>query len=103
MQEAESDSVLQAARAFLRWRRAQPALVLGSIRFLDAPEPVLAFVREHDGQSLLAVFNLSAQPVAWDLPSQLSPRWLELPGQTGAQAQGASLDLPAHAAVLAEI
>jgi alpha-glucosidase len=103
VQEAETDSVLQAARAFLRWRRAQPALVLGSIRFLDAPEPVLAFVREHDGQSLLAVFNLSAQPVAWDLPSQLSPRWLELAGQIGAQAQGASLTLPAYAAAFAEI
>jgi len=103
VQEAETDSVLQAARAFLRWRRAQPALVLGSIQFLDAPEPVLAFVREHDGQSLLVVFNLSAQPVPWNLPSQLSPRWLDLPGQIGAQVRGASLALPAYAAAFAEL
>jgi hypothetical protein len=49
------------------------------------------------------VFNLSAQPVAWDLPSQLSPHWFELPGQNGAQVQGASLALPAYAAAFAEI
>ena len=57
-------STLHAARGFLRWRKSQPALVHGAIRFLDAPEPVLAFVREHDGRRLLLAFNLSDAPVA---------------------------------------
>ena len=46
------------------------ALVRGSIRFLDAPEPVLAFVREHAGERLLLAFNLSSEPVAWNAPDE---------------------------------
>jgi alpha-glucosidase len=103
VQEADPDSVLQATRALLRWRKLRPELVHGSIRFLDAPEPVLAFVREHDGRKLLAAFNLSPRPVAWSLPEGSSPRWVDLPGQAGAHVEGASLTLPAHAAAFAEL
>lgn len=99
-QEADPDSVLQAARAFLRWRGTQPALVEGAIRFLDAPEPVLAFVREYQGEALLAVFNLSAQPLAWTPPADIAPRWLDVPGQSGIGDDGR---LPAHAAAFAEL
>ncbi len=67
-QESDPDSVLNAFRAFLRWRRTQPALVHGSIRMLDTPEPVLAFVREHAGEKVLAVFNLSDAEVRVELP-----------------------------------
>jgi alpha-glucosidase len=49
-QDADAGSVLNAVRAFLGWRKTQPALVQGAIRFLDAPEQVLAFVREHEGR-----------------------------------------------------
>jgi alpha-glucosidase len=69
-QEGDPGSVLHATRHFLRWRRIQPALVEGDIRFLDAPEPVLAFVRRGGGQSLLVVFNLSAHDVEWTLPAE---------------------------------
>ncbi|RZA11668.1 MAG: alpha-glucosidase, partial [Lysobacteraceae bacterium] len=64
-QEREPASVLNAARAFLHWRKAQPALVQGSIRFIDAPSPLLVFVREHQGRRLLVAFNLSADVVEW--------------------------------------
>ena len=99
-QEADPGSVLAAARAFLRWRHRTPPLVLGSIRFLDAPEPVLAFVREHAGAAVLVAFNLSADPVAWEPPADLSPRWLDVPGQAGPPAGGM---LPPHAAAFAEL
>src|SRR5690606_8402568 len=49
-QAPDPGSVLNATRAFLRWRREQPALVHGNIHFLDTPEPILAFVRESDAQ-----------------------------------------------------
>ena len=49
-------SVLESYRAMLAFRRAQAALVSGNTRFLDAPEPVLAFWR---GDQVLCVFNLS--------------------------------------------
>ena len=101
VQDADPDSVLQSARAFLRWRKSRPELVHGAIRFLDAPAPVLAFVREHAGRRTLAAFNLSAQPVAWTPPSELSPRWLDVPGQAG--VAGAAPTLPAYAAAFAEL
>jgi len=72
-QDADPDSVLNAFRHFMRWRRAQPALVAGAIAFLDTPEPVLAFTREGDGQCLLAAFNLSAAETEFILPPG---RWL---------------------------
>ncbi|MBO9717721.1 MAG: alpha-glucosidase [Pseudoxanthomonas sp.] len=68
-QDADPDSVLNAFRAFMAWRKAQPALVGGSIAFLDTAEPVLAFVREGGGQKTLAVFNLSAAPAEFALPA----------------------------------
>jgi alpha-glucosidase len=58
-------------RTFLRWRKRQPALVQGDIRFLEAREPVLAFTRSDGAQSLLVVFNLSGMPAEWIPPADL--------------------------------
>ena len=93
-QERDPGSVLQAARAFLHWRRAQPALVTGSIRFLDAPDNVLAFIREAEGQRLLLVFNLSAQAAEFALPPSATA--LAVPGLPLVALQGARLPLPAR-------
>lgn len=68
-QEQDPDSVLHAARAFLHWRKTQPVLQLGGIRFLDAPESVLAFERRHGDVRLWMLFNLSAQACQWEIPS----------------------------------
>jgi alpha-glucosidase len=102
VQDADPDSVLNAARAFLRWRTTQPALVHGAIRFLDAPEPVLAFERTHAQGALLAVFNLSDQPVRWNPPAHATLRWIDVPGQVGANAKGSEVVLPPHAAAFAK-
>ncbi len=93
-QEADPDSVLNAFRAFMRWRKAQPALVRGSIAFLDTPEPVLAFVREGEGQRLLAAFNLSGSPATLQLPAG---SWTPLHGHGAplAAIRDAQVTLPA--------
>jgi alpha-glucosidase len=98
-QQADPASVLNAARAFLHWRKSQPALVLGSIRFLDAPASILAFVREHAGQRLLVAFNLSASPVAWAAPASLS--LLDAPGVEAAQLVDGHLHVPPRGAAYA--
>ena len=41
-------------------RKASRALTLGGIEFLDTPEPILAFVRRHEGQAVACVFNMSS-------------------------------------------
>lgn len=63
-QEADPTSVLATCRKLLSWRREIAALRLGSIAVLDVPEPALAWVREHDGDRVLAVFNLAAEPAS---------------------------------------
>jgi alpha-glucosidase len=101
-QDADPDSVLNAVRAFLHWRRAQPALVLGSITFLDAPEPVLAFVREHAGARTLVAFNLSGAPVTCTLPIETA-RALDAPGISAGRIEHGRLELPARGALFAAL
>jgi alpha-glucosidase len=45
VQEHDPQSVLNAFRQFLAWRRTMPTLLLGDIRFLETAEPVLMFER----------------------------------------------------------
>lgn len=98
VQEAREYSVLKAVRTFLCWRKTQPALVTGTIKFLDAPEPLLAFVREQDGQSLLVAFNLSAGNVKWKPPGIAT--LLPAPGVAAAM-DSVGLDFPPHGAAYA--
>jgi alpha-glucosidase len=62
-QEGVAGSVLEQYRAMLAFRRTQAPLLSGRSRFLDLPEPVLAFVRDTGARALACVFNLSATPV----------------------------------------
>jgi alpha-glucosidase len=68
-QQDDPDSVLTFTRRFLHWRCRHPALRLGSIRFHDAPEPLLVFERCHGDEALLCVFNAGADPAAWTIPA----------------------------------
>ncbi|HBK05695.1 MAG TPA: alpha-glucosidase [Acetobacteraceae bacterium] len=65
-QEANEASLLHEFRRFLNWRRGVPALVHGTLLPVVLPEPLVGFVRELDGQRVLAVFNLSSRAVAFD-------------------------------------
>ena len=56
--EADPDSLLNAYRRFLAWRRTQPDLLSQALVPLEAPEPVLAFTR---GRTL-CLFNLGDRP-----------------------------------------
>ena len=67
-------SHLQRFRRFLAWRRQQPALLYGGIRFVDLGQGILAFVREHADQQLLCVFNLSRQTLELGASAQLHDR-----------------------------
>ncbi|WP_374356582.1 alpha-glucosidase [Chitinimonas sp.] len=61
VQEQADDSVLQFYRQFLAWRKRQPVLCSGDIRFVDAPEPVLLFTRSLHGETWLCAFNLGRE------------------------------------------
>ena len=61
-QEADADSNLRFAREVIALRKAHPELSGGSIALLDAPQGVLAFVREHEGGRILCLFNMDVTP-----------------------------------------
>jgi alpha-glucosidase len=67
-QEADPASTLALTRRFIAFRKAHPALRLGEIAFLDAPEPILAFRRLQEEGSLLCLFNLGASEQRFALP-----------------------------------
>ncbi len=100
-QDARADSVLNATRAFLRWRKAQPALVEGSIHFVDGPPELLAFVREHQGQRMLVAFNLSDAAVSWPAPAGMA--LLDAPGIDVADLRKGCLHFPPRGSVYAAL
>ena len=68
-QEADPASPLNRFRRFLQWRGRRPAMKWGDIRFLDAPEPLLAIVRTFRNEAILAVFNLGGDAATLPLPA----------------------------------
>lgn len=102
VQETASDSVLQAYRAFLAWRRQHPALQQGSIALLDSPADTLLWVRELDGERVLAAFNLSAAPVEITLPAASSAQALAGHG-FNAVYRADAVRLPAFGAAFATL
>jgi alpha-glucosidase len=101
-QHGDPESVLNAWRRLLAWRRQHPALVHGDLHLLEVPDPLVAFERATRGERLLAVFNLSDRAV--ELPRHLMrPEWriLDDHGFDHALSEGA-LVLPAYGAMFAE-
>lgn len=59
LQEADPDSCLQFTRRLLALRKRHPALRVGALDVLLADRDVLMLKRSHEGDAVLAVFNLS--------------------------------------------
>lgn len=98
-QEADDSSTLNLTRGFIAFRRAHKALRFGDISFLDAPEPVLAFTRRHEGETRLCVFNLGGAETQFSLPAG---DWRGLDyGLPGAVREGRAV-LPPYGGVVAE-
>ena len=91
VQEKSNHSPLHFFRVFTKWRKQHPALITGDIRFLDTPEPVLAFTRD----KIIAVFNMGNKTEIYTvadgtkpldghgLPYELSNNRLTLPAFGG--------------------
>jgi alpha-glucosidase len=67
-QSADPHSTLNRTRAFIDFRRRHSALRTGDIRFIDAPEPVLAFQRHNEDERLTCAFNLGPRQETFSLP-----------------------------------
>ena len=62
-------SLLAWTRTVLALRKAEAALRLGTIRFTRTDAQVLEFEREHAGERLRCVFNLSPEPAEYAAPA----------------------------------
>jgi len=104
LQELDPGSVLNAFRAFLRWRKERPALLHGDIQLIDADDAVVAFTRSHANERLLAAFNLSPQPVRVPLGAHARAcQPLPAPGLHLGDVQADTLRLPAYGAFFASL
>ncbi len=72
MQQADPDSTLNFTRRVLAFRRAHPAMRLGNFEALSANEEVLVVLRQHDGDAVLAAFNLGPESRQVQLPHVLA-------------------------------
>ncbi|MGA2711455.1 MAG: alpha-amylase family glycosyl hydrolase [Steroidobacteraceae bacterium] len=67
VQDVDPDSVLNAYRKFLDWRKRYPSILYGAMKVLDVQPPCLAFLRTLEHQKMLFVFNLSNDHAVWKL------------------------------------
>jgi len=84
-QGADAHSLLNWTRRMLALRNRHPAFGRGSLRFLTpGNRKILAYLREHDGETILCVANLSRLPQAVELDlAQFSGRVpIELSGMS---------------------
>ena len=103
-QGADPHSVLNGFRAFMHWRKSQPALRWGDIAFIDTAEPVLAFTRRLAGQTVLVVFNLADMAIDIRLPAALDElRPLDGHGLLHGNFDGGRLQLPGYGAWFASV
>lgn len=93
-QDKVEGSVLEFYRAMLAFRKTHPALAKGGIELLDGGENVLAFVRSSGEERILCVFNMSAEPAAFDLPEAMAPAAIGCPGTTTTPQSGKLLFEP---------
>jgi alpha-glucosidase len=97
------DSVLQAYRRFVRWRRGQQAFRFGDIRFLDSPGETIAFVRDYGAERVLAIFNFDELPVDYHTPLLQHSETLSGHGFKPALVEGGSVRLPGFGAWFARL
>jgi alpha-glucosidase len=68
-QTGDAGSIHSHYRRLIALRNAHAALRGGAIALVDAPDDVLAFVREGGGEQIVCLFNFAATEVAVDLPA----------------------------------
>ena len=102
-QQSDSTSVLNGVRNFMHWRKNQPALRWGTIRFIEAAEPLLLFIRTLGDDVLFVAFNLGATALTALLPPFLLLQQIECPGPLGGKVMSNQLQLPGYAAIYARV
>jgi alpha-glucosidase len=99
---ADRSLLLADWQRFLAWRRGSAAMRLGRLLPLDFPAPFVGFVREHQEERILALFNLGEEPVRADISSFTNLHLLPETGFAPEIAADAAL-LPGFGALFAAL
>lgn len=59
LQDTDKDSILNAYRHFLKWRKETPAIRKGDIDIHNTEEPFFVFTRSHGDKKVMCIFNCS--------------------------------------------
>jgi alpha-glucosidase len=102
-QQADSTSVLNGVRNFMHWRKNLPALRWGTIRFIEALDPLLFFIRTLGDDVLFVAFNLGATALTAPLPPSLLLQQIDCPGTLAGKVLPNQLQLPGYAAIYARV
>ena len=102
-QDEDPDSVLNAYRAFIRWRRGMPALRSGTIRVFESARDTLVFLREHAGVAIACCFNFGGKPAEIRLPPHGSLVPLVGHGFAPSNFRRGSVTVPPHGAFFATL
>lgn len=103
LQEADTDSILNAYRAFVHWRKQQPCLRLGDIKFVAAADDYLVFVRSFAGEALLCAFNFSASAQTILLDAHYRLEKTDGHGCHSVVTQSTNLLMPGYAALISRV
>lgn len=96
VQEGKAHSVLEHYRRFLAFRRAHPALVKGGMEFHEVGETALVYSRSLANETVLCVFNMSAEPARLSVPAG---SWQPLDGHGfSGKIEDHAVELPAWGA-----
>ncbi|MCH2087886.1 MAG: alpha-glucosidase family protein [Pseudoalteromonas sp.] len=92
-QDQDKDSILNAYREFMAWRKDKNVLLEGDIEFIETQEPVLAFYRTLNDTKMLCAFNLGAKSSELTLSDSVSSQHTEISHHT-AELNNNTVTLP---------
>ena len=99
-QDLDPDSLLNAYRAFLAFRRTRPALIKGEVRYQPVRDEVLCLEREYAGERLLVALNFAGEPRELDAPKD-AQALDDAPAMVNGSWRDGRLTLPAYGIAIA--
>lgn len=103
LQENDRGSILNAYRQFMHWRKQQPCLRLGDIRFVAAADDYVVFIRSIGDEKLLCAFNFSASAQVISLDANYRLEKTEGHGCDSVSTEGRALSVSAYSTVIARV
>ena len=70
VQSEDPNSVFHETRALIEFHRTEAAFHSSQIHVVDSPEDLLVFERGTGENAMLCIFNLSDQPIPFELPAK---------------------------------